>query len=132
LLDRARERDSRATAGRSSPVRADIDKYIWLARRQLPQLAAWLRGWKSSSPGWIQTSDLRDVSGPAGAAALVLGCVLFALGGALSRRWARDELLRRVDQVQGPRKPERRGDGIRGDLSALAEQRGADRRPDRR
>jgi drug/metabolite transporter (DMT)-like permease len=45
---------------------------------------------------------------PAGALALLLGAVLFALGRALSRRWARDELLRRVDQVQAPPKPEPR------------------------
>jgi hypothetical protein len=131
MHDRARERVSRATAGRSSTVQAYIDKYIGLARRQLPQLAARLRGWKSSSPGWIRTSDLREVGAPAGAAALVLGCVPFALGGALSRRWARDELLRRVERLEGPRKPERHGNGIRGDVSAFANQRGADRRPDR-
>jgi hypothetical protein len=41
---------------------------------------------------------------PGGALALVLGLVRFALGRALSRRWARGELLRRVDQVQEPRK----------------------------
>jgi hypothetical protein len=41
---------------------------------------------------------------PTGALALVLGLV--ALGGALSRRWARDELLRRVDQAEAP--PSRR------------------------
>jgi hypothetical protein len=69
---------------------------------------------------------------PAGALALLLGLALVALGGALSRRWARDELLRRVERAMEPRKVERRGDGIRGDVSALAEQRGADRRPDRR
>jgi hypothetical protein len=68
---------------------------------------------------------------PIGALALLLGLVLFAPGRALSRRRARDELLRRVDQLQEPRKPERQGDGIRGDVSALAERRGADRRPDR-
>ena len=73
---------------------------------------------------------------PIGALALVLALALFAPGRALSRRWGRDELLRRVDQLQEPRKPEprkpeRQGDGIRGDVSALAEQRGADRRPDR-
>jgi hypothetical protein len=69
---------------------------------------------------------------PAGALALVLGRGLFGLGRALSRRWAHAELLRRVDQVEEPRKPERHGNGIRGNLSALAEHRGADRRPQRR
>jgi hypothetical protein len=68
---------------------------------------------------------------PAGALALVLGLVLFALGRALSRRWAHGELLRRVERAMEPRKVERRGDGIRGDVSALAERRGADRLPDR-
>jgi hypothetical protein len=73
---------------------------------------------------------------PAGALALLLGLVLFALGRALPRLWARDELLRRVDQVQAPpkpepRKPECQGDAIRGDVSALAEQSGAERRPER-
>jgi hypothetical protein len=67
-----------------------------------------------------------------GALALVLGLGLFAVGRALSRRWARDELLRRVDQVQEPRKVDRHSEGIRGNVSAFAEQRGADRRPDRR
>ena len=61
------------------------------------------------------------LSPPGGALALVLGLVLFAVVRALSRRWARGELLRRVDQAQESRKPERRGDGIRGDLSALAD-----------
>jgi hypothetical protein len=68
---------------------------------------------------------------PAGALALVLGLVLFAPGRALSRRWARDELLRRVERTMEPRKVERRGDGIRGDVSSLAEQRGTARRRDR-
>jgi hypothetical protein len=34
---------------------------------------------------------------PAGALVLVLGLVLFALGRALSRRWACEGLLRRVE-----------------------------------
>jgi hypothetical protein len=67
---------------------------------------------------------------PTGVVALFLGPVLFAPGRALSRRWARDELLRRVDQVQESRKPKRHGDGIRGDVSALADRRGGGR-PDR-
>jgi len=46
---------------------------------------------------------------PAGALALALALVLFAVGRAPSRRWARYELLRRVDQAQELRKPERRG-----------------------
>ena len=61
----------------------------------------------------------------------LLGLVLFAPGRAPSRRWARDELLRRVKRAMEPRKVERRGDGIRGDVSALADPRGADRRLDR-
>src|SRR5262249_1059226 len=69
---------------------------------------------------------------PADDLALLLGLALSALGGALSRRWARDELLRRVERAMEPRKVEGRGDGIRGDVSALANQRGADRRLDRR
>ena len=68
---------------------------------------------------------------PAGALALLLGLGLFAVGRARSRRWARDELLRRLERAMEPRKVERRGDGIRGDVSSLAEQRGADRRPER-
>jgi hypothetical protein len=71
---------------------------------------------------------------PTGALALPLGLGLFALGRALSRRWARDELLGRVDQVEEsrkpePRKPERHGGGIGGDLSALANRRGPAARP---
>ena len=57
---------------------------------------------------------------PADGAALALGLVLFAVGRARSRRWARDELLRRVDQAEGTRQGERRGDCIQGDVSALA------------
>jgi hypothetical protein len=71
------------------------------------------------------------LSPPAGAVALVLGMVLFAVVRALSRRRARDELLQRVERLEQPWKPDRHGDGIRGDVSALAEQRGADRRLDR-
>jgi hypothetical protein len=49
---------------------------------------------------------------PAGAAALVLGLVLLAWGRALSRRWARQELLDQVEQAKEPWKPEQQGEDI--------------------